>query len=128
MNKKLKKNNKSQLDGLTLADGKHVDRDIEKVRELEEILAIKNVNPFGTHDIEVFKENLSEMAVVDMQHLCEKIGIFASGSRQELRDKLLRHFKSSARGSISMTIENPSIKLNPNNPNHKNVIKILKEI
>lgn len=120
---------KSELDNLTLADGKvHVDPDIQKVKQLEEILGIKKSNPFGTSNIDIFREKLSEMTIVDMQHMCEKVGIFASGSRQEIREKLLREFKSTNKGTISMLIENPSLVLDPNNPKHKATIKILKEI
>lgn len=120
---------KSELDNLTLADGKvHVDPDIERVKQLEEILGIKKMNPFGTSNIEVFKEKLSEMTIVDMQHMCEKVGIFASGSRQEIREKLLREFKSTNKGTISMMVQNPSLILDPNNPKHQKTLKILKEI
>ncbi len=120
---------KSELDNLTLADGKvHVDPDIERVKQLEEIFGIKKMNPFGTSNIEVFKEKLSEMTIVDMQHMCEKVGIFASGSRQEIREKLLREFKSTNKGTISMMVQNPSLILDPNNPKHQKTLKILKEI
>ena len=120
---------KSELDNLNLADGKvHSDPDIEKVKQLEEILGIKKMNPFGTSNIEIFKEKLSEMTIVDMQHMCEKIGIFASGSRQQIKEKLIREFKSTNKGTISMLVQNPSIVLDPNNPQHKETLKILREI
>ena len=121
---------KSELDNLTLADGKinNVDADIEKVKKLEEILGIKKANPFGTSNLEIFKEKLSEMTLIDLQHMCEKVGIFASGSRQDIRDKLLREFKSTNKGTISMLVQNPSLVLDPNNPKHKKTLKILGEI
>ena len=121
---------KSELDNLTLADGKisNVDPDIERVKKLEEILGIKKSNPFGTSNIEIFREKLKEMTLIDLQHMCEKIGIFASGSRQDIRDKLLREFKSTNKGTISMLINNPSLILDPNNPQHQKTIKILREI
>lgn len=120
---------RSELDNLNLADGKvHSDPDIEKVKQLEEILGIKKMNPFGTSNIEIFKEKLNEMTIVDMQHMCEKIGIFASGSRQQIKEKLLREFKSTNKGTISMLVQNPSIVLDPNNPQHKETLKILREI
>lgn len=123
---------KSDLDGLILADGKTVqpteDADIKKVRELEEILGVKKVNPFGTYNLEIFKEKLSDMTNLDLQNLCERIGIFASGSRMQIKEKLLREFKSVARGTISMTAESPSVKLDPNDPLHKRTLKILGEI
>lgn len=120
---------KAKLDNLSLADGKvHEDPDITRVRELEKALGMEKSNPFGTSNIEIFKEKLSEMTLIDMQRMCEKIGIFASGSRQDLKTKLLREFKSTNKGSISMTLENPSLILDPKNPKHERVRKILGEI
>jgi len=120
---------KSELDNLTLTDGKaHLDPDIEKVKKLEEILGIRKMNPFGTSNIDVFRERLNEMAIVDLQHMCEKVGIFASGSRQQIKEKLLREFKSTNKGTISMLVQNPSLVLDPNNPKHQKTLKILREI
>jgi len=143
MAKKKKQSTRSELDGLILADGKetiadndgdskdvntYVDPDIKKVRDLERILGIKQINPFGTYDLNIFKEKLNEMTLVDMQHLCEKIGIFASGSRLQIKEKLLRQFKIASRGSVAMTSESPSLTLDPSNPDHQKAIKILGEI
>ena len=68
------------------------------------------------------------MTLIDMQHMCEKIGIFASGSRMDIKSKLLREFKSTHKATIAMSVENPALKLDPNNPEHQKVIKILGEI
>lgn len=119
----------SQLNDLILADGKtHVDPDIEKVKQLEEILGIKKMNPFGTSNLDIFKEKLSDMTNIDLQNLCERVGIFASGSRQQIKEKLVREFKSVNKGSLSMTVQSPSVTLDPNNPQHKQTLKILGEI
>lgn len=120
---------KSELDTLNLADGKvHTDPDIDRVKKLEEILGIKKMNPFGTSNIDIFREKLNEMTIVDLQHMCEKVGIFASGSRQQIKEKLLREFKSTNKGTISMLVQNPSLVLDPNNPKHLKTLKILREI
>jgi hypothetical protein len=68
------------------------------------------------------------MTLIDLQRMCEKIGIFASGSRQDIKEKLIREFKSTNKGSISMLVQNPAIILDPNNPKHKKTLKILGEI
>tara|TARA_B100001939_G_scaffold131921_1_gene114576 strand:+ start:3259 stop:3648 length:390 start_codon:yes stop_codon:yes gene_type:complete len=129
MAKKSTKNKKSELDNLNFADGKvHEDPDITKVREMEKALGIEKANPFGTTSLEIFKEKLKEMTNVDLQHMCEKIGIFASGSRQDIKDKLLREFRSTNKGTIGMMTENPSVHLDPNNPEHQKALKILGEI
>lgn len=127
--KQTRKPKKSELDDLVLTDGKIVeDPDIVKVRELEEVLGIRKLNPFGTSNLEIFKERLNEMTNVDLQHLCEKIGIFASGSRQDIKQKLIREFKSTNKGTISMMSDKPVVQLDPNDPQHQKTIKILGEI
>jgi hypothetical protein len=60
--------------------------------------------------------------------MCENIGIFASGSRMQIKEKLLREFKSTNKGSISMLINNPALILDPTNPKHQKTLKILREL
>jgi hypothetical protein len=127
--KKSSKAKTSELDNLSFADGKiNEDPDISKIKELEKAFGIEKSNPFGTSNLEVFKETLSEMTNIDMQHMCEKIGIFASGSRQDIKSKLLREFKSTHKGSVSVTSQRPVLELDPTNPDHKELLKILGEI
>lgn len=127
--KSIKSKKTSELDNLNFADGKvHEDPDIARVKEIEKALGVEKANPFGTTNLEIFKESLKEMTNVDLQHMCEKVGIFASGSRQDIKDKLLREFKSTNKGTISMMSENPTVQLDPNNPEHKKALKILGEI
>ena len=129
MAKKSIKKKQSELDNLNFADGKvHEAPDISRVREIEKALGMETSNPFGTSNIEIFKERLSEMTNLDLQNMCEKVGIFASGSRQDIKNKLLREFKSTNKGSISLMSEGPVIDLDPNNPDHKKVLKILGEL
>jgi hypothetical protein len=119
----------SQLDNLTFADGKvQEDADIKRIKELELALGVEKLNPFGTTNLEIFKEKLADMTMIDLQRLCDRIGIFPSGSRQQIKEKLFREFKSHNKGSLSMTIQSPSLVLDPNNPDHKKTLKILGEI
>jgi hypothetical protein len=118
---------KSELDNLTLADGKiNKDSDIEKLKNLEEILGVKKMNPFGTTNMDIFLERLSEMTNIDLQNMCERVGIFASGSRMQIKEKLIREFKSFNKGSLSMTVQGPAFELDPTNPAHKEALKNLR--
>ena len=42
------------------SSGKLEDEDIRRTKELEEVLGIKQVNPFGTNDPHIFEEKLNE--------------------------------------------------------------------
>lgn len=119
----------SQLDNLTFADGKvQEDADIKRIKELELALGVEKLNPFGTTNLEILKEKLADMTMIDLQRLCDRVGIFPSGSRQQIKEKLFREFKSHNKGSLSMTIQSPALLLDPNNPDHKKTLKILGEV
>jgi hypothetical protein len=81
---------------LNLADGK---QEVEKVRELEELLGVDQMNIFRTNDIEVFKENLAEMTTTDMQTLAAEAGIFPGGNKMALKTRLTKEFISQTKGN-----------------------------
>ena len=56
----------NKLDSLNLSDGK---LEVEKVRELEQLLGVDQVNAFKTNNLDVFQDNLSEMSLTDLQRL-----------------------------------------------------------
>ena len=86
----------SNLEKLNLADGK---LEVEKVRELEELLGMDQMNIFRTNDIEVFKENLAEMALTDLQTLAAEAGIFPGGNKMALKTRLAKEFVSQTKGN-----------------------------
>jgi len=88
-----KKSAVKKVKDLKVADGR---TDLEKVKDLEELLSVKQVNPFGTTNKEVLEEKMQEMTLTDLQTFAIKIGILPSGSKLSLRNKLLRAFKSHA--------------------------------
>ena len=78
---------KSKLDDLDFADGKKEER-IRKAEELEKLVGISDVNPYGTTIASVFEEKLKDMSLVDLQALAVKVGEFPSGTQTSLRNKL----------------------------------------
>ena len=70
------------------SSGKVEDEDIRKTKELEEALGIKQVNPFGTNDPNIFEEKLKDSNLADLQRLCQKVGIFPSHDKSRLKEAL----------------------------------------
>jgi hypothetical protein len=91
--KSVKKSTKKKATDLKVIDGR---TDLEKVKDLEELLSVKQVNPFGTTNKEVLEEKMNEMTLTDLQTFAIKVGILPSGSKLSLKNKLLRAFKSHA--------------------------------
>lgn len=103
---------------------------IAKMRELEILLGVSEISPFGTNELEVFEENLRQMSLSEMQKLAQKVGINPFHDQVTLKNILIKEFKASTRNSrrnIMPTIME-SFKIDPNNPKHKDLLKILNDI
>jgi hypothetical protein len=113
----------SKLDKLNLSDGK---LEVEKVRELEELLGVSQMNAFKTNNLEVFQDNLTEMSLTDLQTLAAEIGIFPGGNKMALKNRLLKEFVSQTKGRrAAMGTQKPII--DPDNPKFEEVKKLMSE-
>jgi len=90
--KNIKKSNK-----LEYIDGKNSELENQKkeLSKLEAALAVKEMrNPFGTSNSDEFQKKLSEMTLLDMQSMAVACGVFPSGNKTTLKNKLTKKFKS----------------------------------
>ena len=114
------------LDDLELANGKEY---IDKQRELEDMLGISQVSPFGTYDYEIFKQKIKESSQTDLQKLAYRVGLnpFLDKSRMKgaLEKEFLSYTKNARRNLIPLPAQ--QIVLDKNNPQHQETIKILGE-
>ena len=111
------------LEKLNLADGK---LEVEKVRQLEEILGVDQMNIFRTNDIEVFKENLAEMTLTDLQTLAAESGIFPGGNKMALKTRLAKEFVSQTKGNRQAAGAQRPI-VSPNDPRFEKLQKLMSE-
>ena len=103
---------------------------VAKMRELEILLGVSEISPFGTNELEVFQELLSDMSVSEMQKLAQKVGINPFYDYPNLKKNLLKEFTASTRNSrrnIMPTSMN-SFVMDPNNPEHKQLMKLINDI
>ena len=114
---------KNKLDQLKFADGK---MDVEKVRAMEELLGINQSNIFRTNDIEVFKENLAEMSLSDMQTLAAEAGVFPGGNKMTLKNRLAKEFVSQTKGRRFAAGEQKMV-ISPDDPNFEKVKNLMSE-
>ena len=114
---------KNKLDQLKFADGK---MDVEKVRAMEELLGINQSNIFRTNDIEVFKENLAEMSLSDMQTLAAEAGVFPGGNKMTLKNRLAKEFVSQTKGRRFAAGAQKMV-IGPDDPNFEKVKNLMSE-
>ena len=113
----------NKLDSLNLSDGK---LEVEKVRELEQLLGVDQVNAFKTNNLDVFQDNLSEMSLTDLQRLAAEAGVFPGGNKMALKNRLLKEFVSETKGRrAAMGSQKPII--DPNDPNFEKIKKLMSE-
>ena len=102
----------------------------EKMAKLENVLGVDVLNPFGTNEIDIFKDNLKGMSYADMRQLAYKVGINPFHAEAQLKNTLIKEFNSQNKNNMRNIMPQSSsvIKLDPNNPKHKKTLDILGEI
>jgi hypothetical protein len=117
----------ANLDNIEVTNGKNF---TEKQKELEELLGINKISPFGTYELEVFEDNLKGCTHSDLQKLAQRVGLNPFLDKSRLKASLIKEFisysKNSRRGAIPQPVK--QFKLDPNNPAHAKTIKILGEV
>jgi hypothetical protein len=98
--------NNELLDSLTLSDGKtknspEMEESIMKIKEMENLLGIKRKNIFGTTSLSEFKAKMAEMTNTDLVKLCNGCGRLPTGSRQQIKDILIKEFQLCTSGVLS---------------------------
>ena len=121
------KKEKPQLESLEQTNGKSYDEQVARAKELEQIMGLQKMSPFKTNDPEAFEEMLGDMNLTDLQSMAVKVGIFPSGNKTVLKNKIKRSFKASLTGQGSVTLMGKPLELDPNNPTHKEVLDYLKD-
>ena len=87
------KGSKTKLDKLQVADGKS---ELDQIKDLEDLLGVKQSNPFRTTSKAVLEERMGEMTLTDLQTMAIQVGILPSGNKLTLKNKIVRAFKSHA--------------------------------
>ena len=116
----------NNMDDLEQTNGKDF---VSKHRELEELLGINKISPFGTNELEVFEEKLKSSSHSDLQKLAHRVGLNPFLDKARIKPALIKEFKAYSKNSRRNAVPPPSdvIKLDKNNPEHAKTIKILGE-
>ena len=121
--KKTSTRKEKALDKLNLSDGK---AEVEKVKELEELLGVDQMSIFKTNNLEVFKESLIEMSLTDLQTLAAEAGVFPGGNKMALKNRLEKEFVSQTKGRrVAAGAQRPI--LDPNDPKFDEVKRLMSE-
>lgn len=106
---------------MEIADGRS---EIEAAENLESLIGIAKRDPFQMANGSDFESSLSSMNLTEMQEIAVKAGIFPSGTKTTLKNKLLKEFKARSMGKYKKaTVEKPS--LNPNSKAAEDLLDLI---
>tara|TARA_A100000164_G_C21582123_1_gene618987 strand:- start:267 stop:680 length:414 start_codon:yes stop_codon:yes gene_type:complete len=106
------------------ADGK--DHELKKARDIEDLISVDRKNPFRTADGSDFETSIASMSLSDMQELAVSAGIFPSGTKATLRNKILKEYRAKEIGQKrSGQVTKPS--MDPSSDRAKDLIRLLNE-
>jgi hypothetical protein len=96
----------------------------EVMKEVEVIYGTGETNNFGTNDVNILKDNLKMLSKADLQSFARKVGINPYYQTNSLKDNIIKEFhRYQSRGNIfTAPQEKPVLDLDPNNPEHKELL------
>ena len=99
----------------------------EVLQEVEVIYGTGETNNFGTNDLNILKGKLSRMTKADLQSFARKVGINPYYQPNALKDNIIKEFhRHQSRGNrFTQPQEKPAFELDPNNPEHKELMDLL---
>tara|TARA_Y100001951_G_scaffold48140_1_gene37951 strand:+ start:595 stop:1044 length:450 start_codon:yes stop_codon:yes gene_type:complete len=99
-------------------------RYLEVLKEVEVMYGTGEVNNFGTNDINILKDKLSNLTKADLQSFARKVGINPYYQPSALKQNIIKEFhRYQAKGNIfTAPVPTPALELDPDNPEHKELL------
>ena len=119
--------NRQEQDRQAPVDHKALE-EIEQAQELEDLLGIREMNPYRTLNKDIFASKLEDMSLGDMTSLALHVGVTPQQNSKQLKKGLLQSFELYAR---KHNVNVPSAAkpiIDQNSPNYKKTVKLFKDI
>lgn len=105
----------------------HSAKGAEEAKNLEDILGFKETNPFGVTSEEEFEETIESSQLTNLQEMAVNAGVFPSGTKATLKNKLRKAFKEYTHGGSKKVVQVTKPIVDPNSKQGKELLEILKE-
>lgn len=110
------------------SDGKdHLQEAVKEAQSLEDMLGTKEKNPFGASEASEFEANLDSMQLTELQELAVNAGVFPSGTKLTLKNKLKKAFRQYTHGGSSKIVQISKPIVDPESEQGKALLKAIKE-
>jgi hypothetical protein len=121
---------KKHLEEFDVTDGKHrssKEEQIEHVKELEDLLGMPQMNPYGTLHRDVFRQRLDSCNASELTDLAARVGIPRERNMNLLRKSLVKSFDFYVQ-KHNVTVQGSSKPiLDPSSPDYESTVRLFKE-
>jgi len=109
-------------DGKLVADNKRT----ALAKTVEELMAVKSRDPFKLSSGERFDEAVASMSLSQLQEIAVEAGVFPSGTKATLKNKLLKEYENRSHGRYGASTQSKPI-VDPNSQKAKDILRIINE-
>jgi len=121
---------KKHLEEFEVTDGKDRDafeKEIEEIKELEELLGMPQMNPYGTLNRELFRRRLEDSSASELTDLAARVGLPRERNMQLLKNSLMKSFDFYAvKHNVTVQGQAKPI-IDPSSPDYDSTVKLFKE-
>lgn len=119
---KTKKNSKKTMQ---YADGR-ADQRGDLAQTVESLMSVKPKDPFKLSSGEDFGDAVGNLSLSELQEIAVKAGVFPSGTKATLKNKLLKEYENITHGRYGASSSSKTI-VDPHSKSAKEILKIINE-
>ena len=108
------------------ADGKVADNRKDLAKTVEELMGVKSRDPFKVASGESFEEAVTSMSLSQLQEIAVNAGVFPSGTKATLKNKLLKEYENRTHGRYGASTNSKPI-VDPNSKKARDILRIINE-
>lgn len=108
------------------ADGKVTDNRKDLAKTVEQLMGVTSRDPFRVASGESFEEAVTSMSLSQLQEIAVNAGVFPSGTKATLKNKLLKEYENRTHGRYGASTNSKPI-VDPNSQRAKDILRIINE-
>lgn len=108
------------------ADGKASDNRKDLAKTVEELMSVTSKDPFRVASGESFEEAVTSMSLSQLQEIAVNAGVFPSGTKATLKNKLLKEYENRTHGRYGASTNSKPI-VDPASQKAKDILRIINE-
>ena len=108
------------------ADGKVADNRKDLAKTVEELMGVQSRDPFKVASGESFTEAVTSMSLSQLQEIAVNAGVFPSGTKATLKNKLLKEYENRTHGRYGASTNSKPI-VDPNSQKARDILRIINE-